>query len=612
MSTRFKTLHEFFYPEGRKIRFLIPNYQRGYKWGVKESDQKDSSAEYLVRELVRAWRDGEDADSSYFLQGITVTEDGDVVSLIDGQQRMTTFYLLLRILGIGYVSGCCDIDLQYEIREDSQNFIASLKDETFDWRTSDDTHSQDIFYFKKALDQMSKIVEEEGLAADCDQEETTSTKKFVDFLFYGVSFLYIVVDRNQAVNTFAMMNGHKATMHQEELVKAQMLHEVSEPIRVDEADRPATFVEAIEGMKELAAVEWESDSLRSRYAREWDKWLYWWNRKDVRSFFKSGKDPLGLLLKYYSWERSGQNGKLEFDFSAFRRFIEKPSQTKDVFKRLRDTQRGFEDAFNTPLVHNYLKLSLICVNGGDSDRFEVLHYFLDPNTTIEKMREYANWRLVGASHKAIVGDGMIGDSKVRTKEECAREVYEKLRQNVVYGKADEDAFRQLLRLNVEEYNRLNAGLGAHFDFSIWEHRSLEHIYPKSRFYHHEMRDGVSTMIDGNGNVISTSEGRILSEEYFKRGDVVDGGEHCIGNLVLLYKDDNSQFGPSSFEEKKRIFFDMNPAKVGFKFASRNLLHSIAAFSKSEWGADEIRENRNEFLSRFKSDYTMTEVGNEAE
>lgn len=604
MSTRFKTLHEFFYPEGHKIHFLIPNYQRGYKWGVKESEQKDSSAEYLVKELVRAWRNGGNADSSYFLQGITVTEDGDTVSLIDGQQRMTTFYLLLRILGVSCISGCCDIDLQYEVREDSQDFIARLKDEDFDWRASDDAHSQDIFYFKKALGQISKIVEDEGLILNGDQDEVAFAKDFIEFLLHGVSFLYIVVDRNQAVNTFAMMNGHKATMHQEELVKAQMLHEVSETTRVDEADRPSTFAEAIEGMKELAAAEWESDSLRSRYAREWDKWLYWWNRKDVRSFFKSGKEPLGLLLKYYSWENSSQKGKPDFDFSTFRRFIESPRQTKDVFKRLRDMQKGFEDAFNTPLMHNYLKLALICVGGGDGDRFEVLHYFLDPNTTNEKMREYANWRLVGASHKAIVEDSQIADEKVRTKEECAREVYEKLKRNVVYGKSDEDAFRQLLRLNVEEYNKLNAGLGAHFDFSIWEHRSLEHIYPKSRFYHYEMRDGVSTMIRGDGQVISAADGCIFSEEYFRRDGVVDGGEHCIGNLVLLYKDDNSQFGTSDFEEKKRIFFDMNPSKVGFKFASRNLLHSIAAFSKSGWGADEIRENRDEFLSRFKSDYTI--------
>lgn len=39
--------------------------------------------------------------------------------------------------------------------------------------------------------------------------------------------LYIVIDRDKAVRTFTMMNGQKAKMHDEELVKAEMLHIIS-------------------------------------------------------------------------------------------------------------------------------------------------------------------------------------------------------------------------------------------------------------------------------------------------------------------------------------------------------------------------------------------------
>lgn len=37
-----------------------------------------------------------------------------------------------------------------------------------------------------------------------------------------------MVDREKAVRTFTMMNGQKARMHDEELVKAEMLHIVSQ------------------------------------------------------------------------------------------------------------------------------------------------------------------------------------------------------------------------------------------------------------------------------------------------------------------------------------------------------------------------------------------------
>jgi uncharacterized protein with ParB-like and HNH nuclease domain len=39
-KTAFKTIREFLFPEKDK-EFVIPNYQRGYKWAVKDkSDSK--------------------------------------------------------------------------------------------------------------------------------------------------------------------------------------------------------------------------------------------------------------------------------------------------------------------------------------------------------------------------------------------------------------------------------------------------------------------------------------------------------------------------------------------------------------------------------------------
>lgn len=57
-------------------------------------------------------------------------------------------------------------------------------------------------------------------------------------------------------------------------------------------------------LQEIISIEWETNALRSKYAREWDKWLYWWNRKDVKDFFNVNK-PMGLLLEYYFKKKSG-------------------------------------------------------------------------------------------------------------------------------------------------------------------------------------------------------------------------------------------------------------------------------------------------------------------
>ena len=278
MATKFKTLREFLYPQGKKVTLEIPDYQRGYKWSVKEREDSQSSVEYLLAGLILAWKTH--PDQAYFLQGITVSEnmntiDRNTIEIIDGQQRVTSLYLILRVLGISFVSKENDIKLQYSVRAASQTYLDNLKVETFKWEDINESEPQDNHYFREAMKQIKGIFDDENT-------KLKSEKKidFVNYILDKVTFLYIVVDRQQAINTFTMMNGNKATMHQEELVKAQMLHQISIPVQVSDKERPSTFDELLEAIKDYAARDWEADALRSRYAREWDKWLYWWNRKE--------------------------------------------------------------------------------------------------------------------------------------------------------------------------------------------------------------------------------------------------------------------------------------------------------------------------------------------
>lgn len=596
MATKFKTLREFLYPRGKKATFEIPNYQRGYKWSVKEHDDSQSSVEYLLSDLISAWKSH--PDQTFFLQGITVSEEGDRVEIIDGQQRITTIYLVLRLLGRSFISDENNIELKYSVRPDSQEFLERLKDASFAWKKAAPSEPQDIFYFREAMEQIERLFDNRDTRI-----ESQSKSEFANYLLDRVTFLYIVVDRRQAVKTFTMMNGNKATMHQEELVKAQMLHQVSIPMRIPDKDRPSTFDEMLDTIKDYAARDWEADALRSRYAREWDKWLYWWNRKEVRDFFGSGNKPMGLLLQYYYWEKCGGKAVKDFQYEQFKAYLDDAKATKRVFKEMRDLQKRFEDVFRNPLSHNYLKLALICSTGPE-DKFQILQYYFDEGSDVEKLKKYAQWRLVGATHLAIVGNDNELESD--TKDVCARKVHDKLRDNIVYGQYNEEAFRQLLRLNVEEYNKLNGGTGVAFDFSVWNCRSLEHILPKSKVFHMEERDGMDVAIRGDGEYIG-DEGKAQSQDFIKREDCFkgDGSEHCIGNLVLLYKDNNSSFGNSCFEEKKRLFFDMKASS--FRFDSRSLLHSIAVFSEVEWTQETIQKHRDAFLERFRADYGLNDM-----
>lgn len=565
-KTAFKTIREFLFQENKV--FVIPNYQRGYKWAVKY-DNKDSAVEKLVVDLKKAYK-----NQDYFLQGVTVSESVDnQIILIDGQQRTTTLYLLLWCLDKYNVQ---NINLVYDIREQSKEFINALKTNDFDYMNFDiDEKSQDVYYFKEAINQINSKI-----------SEIDNKSEFYDFLLDNVKILYIIIDIEKATNTFTMMNGNKATMLKEELIKAEMLRKVSLP-EIKDKQVSTSIDENLTYLKEIITQDWETNALRSRYAREWDKWLYWWNRKDVRIFFDI-ENPMGLLISFYLWNKKitkKEHNKFTFDdFKALlstKNTTEK-QMTKLIFKDLRDLQKSFEDIYNKHKIHNYLKMSLICADG-EEDRYNIIRYFIEKKNEYKVKDDYAKWRLVGATHIEIV-DPVKSTSK-SSKEEKAENVYELLSQAHVYWDENdmeyndgrkELAFKQLLRLNVEMDNDLNR----YFDFSIWKKRSLEHIFPKSR----------------------------KGEITFDLGTSV----HCIGNLVLLYGSDNSSFGKLDFENKKEKFFNYyvhtknrENKEIESIINSNKLLHTVSVFSNKQWKDKEIAENQIRFLDRFEKDYGLT-------
>lgn len=616
--TQFKRLSSYIYDE--HPLFVIPNYQRGYKWSVKPKD-KDSSLEHLLHNLVDEFRVNPNND--YFLQGVTVTEKmvngRKNVILIDGQQRTTSIYLILWYLSNSNLQDTVEhnsFDLSYDVRECSQLILSELKSISPDsvetlkedlcsahslesyYETIKKDNNQDAYYFIQATHQIHSILK--------DVEKLD----FQKFLLNKVSLLYIVVSEDKAVKTFTMMNGNKATMYQEELIKAEMLHAVS--------SKQTTLTQYMSPEKQLMQIwaqSWEGNSLRSKYAREWDKWLYWWNRKDVKDYFNTSK-PMGLLLEFYALRKKSLK---ILDYKEFKQLLGSSTaeyQAKQIFKDLRDLQKSFEDLYSTPQIYNYLKMSLLC-NTGREDMMDILLFFISNKHNITILKDYANWRLVGATHREFCHPETLKEEE-KTKETKAENVLESLSKNRVYGESDDLAFKQLLRLNVEEYNKLQGGRGQIFDFSIWKNKSLEHIYPKSRVYHIALDKDKNPLFEDGQQIYKRGDGSTISERELKRlidekpGTMLDrqsfnsdGSEHCIGNLVLLYGRDNSKFGAKSFEEKKELYFNPDAEKEGLSFKSRSLLHSMYAFAKSTWGVSEIQQQKENFIEDFKKTYKIS-------
>lgn len=586
-NATFKTIGEILYPplysERREI--LIPNYQRGYKWSVK-NERKGSTDISAVEKLLADIIDPCINETDYFLQGITVQEDEKTVTIIDGQQRLTTIYLLLWYTG--GPKAIADITLKYVVRKTSEIFLEELKSRDFskDWTVPTESDGQDIYYFKQAIIQMASFFK--------GKDELKA--KIGEYIRRHIKVIYITVDNmEKAVRTFTMMNGAKANMLDEELVKAEILRQVSRPLPNDCVRTTSFGLDYLFDMLSYGyAEEWTATALRGRCAREWDKWLYWWNRKDVRDFFYVST-PMGLLLDFYYRNKTGKN--LGFSFASFSKLIKGAGSleinrcTKHIFKELKHLQKSFEDVYNDPVTYNWLGLSLKCEES--NEKYEILRYFIE-NRNDQKLQEwYAKCRMVGATHLEIIS---MDEDGLQSKQMMF--INSILSPNA-YKVARDQCYKFLLYLNIREDNNL----GRKFDFSIWSEKSLEHIFPKSKVYH----------IEENGDYYRGDDFKCSEDEVaaIKSGDIswiarteIESKtvnkitEHSIGNLVLLYGRNNSEFRNKSFSEKKKTFF--NVKDDGFR--SRNLLHSISKFAKSDWREEEIAEYYNEINKQLNTLY----------
>lgn len=128
--------------------FVVPDYQRGYVWGksrIDKGDEKDS-ATYMIESLLNGFA----ADAQVFVQGVTVSEQHDKIVVIDGQQRTTFFYLLLKFLNYSNLP-----KLDYQVRKESGDFLKNIARQADIVALSAEVSNecyQDVFFFKKRCD----------------------------------------------------------------------------------------------------------------------------------------------------------------------------------------------------------------------------------------------------------------------------------------------------------------------------------------------------------------------------------------------------------------------------------------------------------------------------
>lgn len=504
--------------------FYVPSYQRGYRWGETE----------VVRLLDDIY--STEGKRNYCLQPVVVRKNGDRYELIDGQQRLTTIYLISRFMNeesFGFIDEP-RFTLSYETRDRSEEFLQSIDE-------SRKEENIDFWFLCSAYESIKKWF------AEKDRKSTlTNVNKYFDEIVKII--WYEVGESEDAISLFTRLNIGKIPLTNAELVKAMFLSKDTDE-NVDREKQEEISLQWDNMEKEL-----HNDSL----------WYFLTNqtnadyqtRIDLVLDLISGK-PDGNREQYYTFFAFDEMRKTQSLDSIWR-------SIQQTFLVLRDWHRNHE------LYH---KIGYLIA----SDSLTLQQIFnLSKNKTKDDFRNSL--------------DNYIRDS-IRIKGNYADLSYEKPQDQKRIAKL-------LLLFNVESVRR-NGEHSQWFPFDKYKFGkggkvawSLEHIHAQQSeglrtqdMWKEWLRlhiPSVEAVGDDSGELIKSMNAAIAKDKLERQEfdaiqqQVVDllsvkGNTeylHSIANMALLKTTDNAALNNSTFDVKRNEIIQMDREGQYIPFCTR--------------------------------------------
>ena len=218
---------------GSTDKYIVPLYQRAYAWTQKE-----------IRQLIDDINDFD--EEQYYLGSLIVHKREDAFEVIDGQQRLTTLYLLFTVLDKQPKNDF----LKFECREKSNYTLKNLK--------NPDINDEFVEY---SLINGKRIIEEFFNTLDALEKEKFHNK------LSNVIINRIEVPENTDLNRyFEIMNTRGEQLEQSDIVKANLMK------NLDEADQNAFAViwNAVSDMSGYVQMHFSKNIREKLFSQKWD------------------------------------------------------------------------------------------------------------------------------------------------------------------------------------------------------------------------------------------------------------------------------------------------------------------------------------------------------
>ena len=522
-------------------RFFIPSYQRGYRWTAQQVEDLLDDIDGFVSEN----------NKFYCLQPIAVKECvGDIVTknkltdkwyeLIDGQQRLTTIYLLILYANEMWTGKQKEqlFEIKYETREKSAVFLSSLSIDEKTGKVNIDKSNIDFYHISMAYDTINNWV---------TNYKTNKGKIFDKNIFQSklnssAKVIWYEVDANtNSVELFTRLNMGKIPLTNSELVKALLLSSSS--------FSKESLEEATRRKMEISQL-WDEMELK---LSDPDFWAFITNSSALQY-------PTKIELLFDFIAKRKKNGDPLFTFLYFLNESKNPSSTLwDLWLRI---EKYFLTLVEWQKDRDYYHKIGFLVYAGESVR-----------ELIELSMETAKKNFENELDKRISASVPYDIDSLSYDNNSQKHHIERL----------------LVLFNVES-TRIGKNLKELYPFQLHKNNdwSLEHIHaqnsesldrvkkdPWVRWLHYH-NDLITELLAEEGDTNRAKELKNLQdeiEEYFTNLDklkwdifnaiskkIIDlfsedpndtSDLHSISNLALLSSPDNSALNNAVFEVKRR-------------------------------------------------------------
>ena len=557
--------------QDEKVGFLIPDYQRPYAWGEEEC--RTLWEDILAFAIPNNEPDKFNDDAEYFLGPIvTFKNDDGKVEIIDGQQRLTTILLMLRVFYAKIESLCTrneDIVVLFSdlgkciwmsrSRRDRSNGIPKLESNVICERDSDELNvilkSGEVPKDYKSNYAINyRFIER--WSNELSAESIELLLRFSERLLYNCILLSIRAKSQEvALQVFSTLNDRGLPLSDSDVFKAQLYKKYASLGRVKE------FTSRWKALEQISR-----DCLRQRKGTAMDE----------------------LFLRYMYYERAIQ-GNASTEKTSLRAFFER---------------NGYELLMKDGVLENLESLAAFwqAVTNQDPDRFsdDVLKKlyilnFAPTNLWTQLMSVYF-------LHYRSGSDDLLDDysfSKFLDKVTAFILAYTIVKQNSnslrtpVYYE-----FINIVRDRPVTFYRYKMDRKAFVDaFEYYDYFSDSRHITKSMLVWWAFQDIEQPLLPlslaiGIESILSRRE----YNEFFVKGN--SWSINSIGNKAFIEKDLNISKDDFRFDDKRRYYLGISGAKGKRGEGTKNVELRSLAMTLNEYLENDIVERNDRIRDKF--------------